>query len=342
MSHLNRQSVKLIWKMHLLHPEIYRSDCFKRFGRVIIPNNLSIKFNQHQSELSTYTIPKQSPFTSLNLKQSLLSYHQFIQNALNIEHYDSTQIKQWIQEYKQLITRTQNTAASMSQNNTSITTNLIWHVHKLQPDTYYKESLILSNVDRNTFKQHVQNKVFAITNQQGLLIFGIISIIAFLVISSLFSIPNKIRNTFYASTTTCSSYDQIFCDYITGLESIFTTTDKLLAAQSQTEFGQILDDIIDADIDNNIIFYYANASFTLSPSGSLFNTKTRMQALINAYGADICEKTEIHSQITPDRVTTYSCLGWIYVFGPDSITPVSVEYVSLAPSCRKEGMLMLY
>ena len=42
-------NVKLIWKLHLLHPSIYRMDCMKRFGKVIIPtqSDLELAFDSN-------------------------------------------------------------------------------------------------------------------------------------------------------------------------------------------------------------------------------------------------------------------------------------------------------
>ena len=33
------KEIELIWKIHLLYPNIYRKDYYKYFGRIITPNN---------------------------------------------------------------------------------------------------------------------------------------------------------------------------------------------------------------------------------------------------------------------------------------------------------------
>ena len=60
-------SIKLMWRMHLLHPQIYRQDCFNKFGRLILPNDLSYSFYTEQTLHHTSSIHGlvSSPFDNI-------------------------------------------------------------------------------------------------------------------------------------------------------------------------------------------------------------------------------------------------------------------------------------
>eukprot|EP01083_Nonionella_stella_P131365 399074_1 len=113
-------SIKLIWKMHLLHPKIYREDCFKRFGRVITPEDRDLELNLLQSETTptSTTETKQSrKFSGADLKKSLFLHYAFVQKILRIKEND-VNIREWIADYKQFMT-----SIGKNTNNTTIGKN---------------------------------------------------------------------------------------------------------------------------------------------------------------------------------------------------------------------------
>eukprot|EP01083_Nonionella_stella_P016327 45623_1 len=164
MGHLNSQlkphtkandidsnSIKLIWKIHLLHPKTYRRDCFKYFGHVIAPYRSDLELNFLQSTNTTTEIPRARAFSDLDLKKSVILHYEFIQKILGIKENDVT-IREWIDNYKQFMASIGKNAHKTIIIKPTIETDLIWHCHMLFPNIYLKESLILAN---GTFVNHI-------------------------------------------------------------------------------------------------------------------------------------------------------------------------------------------
>eukprot|EP01084_Bolivina_argentea_P161252 280741_1 len=143
--------IKLLWRIHLLHPSIYIKDCLKHFECIIDPQQHIFTFTS-TSKLNTHSINNMNDitnntnnkFTDLNLKQSLLNQTDWMKNVLNdIQFYkNETNINNTINEYSQFMKLISNTNKIMIP---SVAIDLIWHTHMLCPLIYYKESHILAN-----------------------------------------------------------------------------------------------------------------------------------------------------------------------------------------------------
>eukprot|EP01084_Bolivina_argentea_P306703 530038_1 len=349
-------SIKLVWKMHLLHPRIYRKDCFKRFGRMIIPNDLQLTFdsstnNSHKFS-PQYKNEKVPQFTALDLKTSLRLHYKFLQKILAIPK-DNINIKQWILNYTQFM-------ALIGANSNkyivkpTVETDLIWHTHMLYPNIYFKESLILANgkfvkhiIDlKDIKKENIKNEFDEnkIKNKNNNMIYYsliCISLILAVIISYKYtqnnytkSVPNlKIFATTTPADISCTSNDNMLCEYITGLHTIFTITDRLRTALNQSEIDEMIDDITENDNDGRIIFFNSNpisneifANSRIPPTqmypngGSIaspFYNAFKLKTLTDLYGDEICEQSDVKLTAGPLRVNKGECRGWIYVSDAD-------------------------
>eukprot|EP01083_Nonionella_stella_P076732 209257_1 len=344
-------SIKLIWKMHLLHPKIYREDCFKRFGRVITPEDRDLELNLLQSETTptSTTETKQSrKFSGVDLKKSLFLHYAFVQKILRIKEND-VNIREWIADYKQFMT-----AIGKNVNTTTIIkpttqTDLIWHCHMLFPNIYLNESLVLAN---GTFVKHIidlekyEQKGYVIEHiskrivNRGSTVIVITSLILAILVSYAYVYTsNDNNNPFsiaflnpaprsYIASVSCSEADGMFCAYMDGLSTIFTISDSLASAKDQSEFEFILTYIVS----NSLIIYNAANNTLLTPSGSgyPFDERDKVVQLIDIYGNEICEDADVNALASPDRISTTVCRGWIYVNSDAEqnisiIAPISVD-----------------
>eukprot|EP01084_Bolivina_argentea_P028716 53334_1 len=158
--------IKLIWRIHLLHPYTYYNDCIKHFNHIIDPKNdifvfNSFNINNHKQfqykKHNNYT----NKFTNIDLKQSLLNQTNiFMKNIINDINYfnDSNNMNQTIDEFikfMKLIGMQNNTPMIPSQR-----VDLIWHSLMLYPKIYEKQSKLLANnfVIHDDFlpQQHIQ------------------------------------------------------------------------------------------------------------------------------------------------------------------------------------------
>eukprot|EP01083_Nonionella_stella_P211549 764773_1 len=358
-------SVKLIWKMHLLHPKTYRRDCFKRFGRVISPRSHDLEFDLSvSSPLSTTEAEEVSKFSDLDLKKSVILHYEFIQKILGIKENDVT-IREWIDNYKQFMASIGKNAHKTIIIKPTIETDLIWHCHMLFPNIYLKESLILANgtfvnhiVDLQVVKQkgyliknenipkHNMNRrsIMLIITSLILLILAIIASYAYIHTQNDNNPVNPFKIQFFTPkksyvTTPCSYEDEMFCAYIDGLNAIFTTTDTLQSAKDQSEFESLLTGII-ATI-NTLIFYNAADNVLLTPPGNgyPFGDRDKVAQLIANYGDEICENADVSAVSPPWRLSTMLCRGWIYVSG--SGQNIIKETAPLSVDDQKGGYAIL-
>eukprot|EP01084_Bolivina_argentea_P306704 530042_1 len=342
-------SIKLIWKMHLLHPKIYRKDCFTRFGRMIIPPTLQLKFDTHDSD--TFKPKKPSKFTTLDLKKSLHLHYEFLQKILSIKK-DNINIKQWISNYKQFM------SLIGTSNNKHIikptpSTDLIWHTHMLYPNIYFKECMLLSNgkfvkhiIDlKQIKKENIKNENIKTYNSLPIICISLILtiIISFISYKYIQSVPKmKIFATKTPSDVSCTTTDDMLCAYINGLYTIFTISDTLRDTLNQTDFDSVLDDIITNDIDAKTIFYNSDTHtlFTNSANTIPFNDPFILSTLIDYYGTEICEQTDVLYPIGPIRTNRGGCRGWTYI--PSIITDLSKTKPPISVINQNTGYAILF
>eukprot|EP01083_Nonionella_stella_P076730 209254_1 len=355
-------SVKLIWKMHLLHPKTYRRDCFKRFGRVISPRSHDLEFDLSvSSPLSTTEAEEVSKFSDLDLKKSLLLHHEFIQKILRIKQND-VNIKEWTHNYKRFMADIGKNANQAVIIKPSIETDLIWHCHMLFPNQYYKESLALAN---GTFVKHiidletVQGKGYTIKEEYiakrkmnrsaiviiiASLILAIIASYAYVYTQKHNSNPFTIQflnpRSSVVTWTSCSEGDEMFCGYSDGLSTIFGISDSLRTAQYQSSFDTKLTEIIGSGSNTAIVYNAANGTLlTPSSTGFPFGEKDKVAQLIAHYGSEICEDIDVTAYTEPERLSTTVCRGWIYVSG--AAQPIAKESASLIVENQEGGYAIL-
>ena len=89
-------SVKLIWKIHLLHPKMYHSDMKRIFnGRVVVPEKLGfnvtrIRVNTDQTNVGE---SHSGSFTSLNIKKSILAQTEFMKKIIQLNRHTGINIE---------------------------------------------------------------------------------------------------------------------------------------------------------------------------------------------------------------------------------------------------------
>jgi len=348
-------SVRLMWKIHLLHPKTYRMDCFKRFGRVILPSldDLALQFKQteHIQHVQTHNNCR---FTNIDLKKSLISHYNFIQKVLQIVESDR-KIDEWLVDYKQFMASIGALQNDCDIIEPSVQADLIWHCHQLLPSVYFKESLILANgkfvrhiVDLEEYKEK-QARKFASKQNINYSYFALAAIFLVLTTALIISVlrgqtvhNQPISNQSHLATTdagiACSGYDDLLCGYINGLTAIFETTDSLLSTAEQGEFFNVSFDL--SVNDDNLILYMENSNEILSNNSSPFNDPLVVADLVDIYGDNLCETASVLTGTTPDRTSTASyCYGWLYVADPDNIT--SVETPPSSPGAATDGYAVL-
>ena len=131
------KDIELIWKIHLLHPTIYRSDYYKYFGRIITPQNMS---------LNTYnnTGKPHKNITKMDLKGSLLNQYSFMQKVLtnkDLINPTDKQVKSWINDYKKFMKIIGKTNKIIVP---TLGIDIIWHTHMYNHDRYFNDSIALS------------------------------------------------------------------------------------------------------------------------------------------------------------------------------------------------------
>eukprot|EP01083_Nonionella_stella_P076634 208928_1 len=148
--HHTPDHIKLIWRIHLLHPFTYHNDCIRHFNHIIDPHDDIFTFTSFKWK--DYTPHQQThhgaTFTDIDLKQSLLNQTNiFMKNIIKDTHYFTNDhnthqtIDNFIQ-FMQLIGVQNKHSTPMIP---SPQVDLIWHTLMLYPAIYQQQSQSLAH-----------------------------------------------------------------------------------------------------------------------------------------------------------------------------------------------------
>jgi len=134
--------IKLVWKIHKLHPCQYKRDCFRCFGKVIKSHKFDLSFDKNEE--TRYDTGKTLDDTVIfvdrdELKKSVTKQYDFMKKMvdINVDGYDA---EQSIKEYKEFMGKIGATDEIVVP---SLNVDLVWHTHMIS-DLYFDESIILS------------------------------------------------------------------------------------------------------------------------------------------------------------------------------------------------------
>eukprot|EP01083_Nonionella_stella_P051211 135988_1 len=165
-------AIKLIWRIHLIHPFTYYNDCIRHFNRLINPHHHIFTFTSFNPQDYTPLTPhnNQSPkFTEIDLKHSLVNQARiFWQNIIDDTGYFHQDINLYhtIDEFMRFM---QLIGVQQITNKTpmipSQRVDVVWHTLMLYPKIYQNESKRLANtfvihddfIPQTTMPQHIRN-----------------------------------------------------------------------------------------------------------------------------------------------------------------------------------------
>lgn len=160
--------VKVIWRIHLKHPKIYRRDCFQHFGKLILPKDSLFEFNDTCArKMDIPCSTQQMMITQLDLKNALLTHLDLMKKIYDHDFWSIEQnIDNAIMEYVHFMKLVGYNISNQNVMRPSIYADFIWYIHMLDPKNYTKESQILANgniasrYDNNTINDDKWQNIF--------------------------------------------------------------------------------------------------------------------------------------------------------------------------------------
>eukprot|EP01084_Bolivina_argentea_P290511 499033_1 len=134
------------WRVHMMHPFVYKDDCMKHFGFVLSPTLHEYITNVSDEKEINYThiySAETTLFTRFNFNKSLKKNVVFMGNVL--KQYNNNNFYDYIADYKDFLYFSSYFCAKSQEYNIDvhlaplIMRDFVWHSHQMFPDKYFKE-----------------------------------------------------------------------------------------------------------------------------------------------------------------------------------------------------------